>query len=267
MVHDTLCRLWCQIISYSIQKINPKFAHHYKIQKLTIMLKAVARLFSYLFHPLLLLTYLLLIVMNVNPYLFGSIDFTWHSLTLIQIFFSTALLPGVAILVMERLGIIESLGMHDKQDRIGPYIASGIFYLWIFVNVRDNGEIPLVYRTFVLAATIALFLSFLINLVQKVNIHAVSAGVFLSSVIVMLATFSYTLVSMTTVLMIAILLTGMVGTSQLLLHHHSSEPSTDEVNEDADAEEVIQTIQPIDVYGGYLIGFVAMAVALFFMMG
>jgi hypothetical protein len=233
------------------------------------MLKAVARLFSYIFHPLFLLTYLLLIVMNVNPYLFGSIDFSWHSLTLIQIFFSTALLPGVAIFVMERLGIIESLGMHDKQDRIGPYIASGIFYLWIFVNVRDNGEIPLVYRAFVLAATIALFLSFLINLVQKVNIHAVSAGVFLSAVIVMLATFNYTLINMTAVLMLAILLTGLVGTSQLILHYSDSVASSqvDEIDESAVESAEIRTIQPIDIYGGYLIGFVAMAIAIFFMLG
>lgn len=231
------------------------------------MLKAVARLFSYIFHPLFLLTYLLLITMNVNPYLFGSTDFSWHSLTLIQIFFSTALLPGVAIIVMERLGIITSLGMHDKQERIGPYIASGIFYLWIFVNVRDNGEIPLAYRAFVLATTIALFLSFLINLVQKVNIHSVAAGLFLSAVIVMLATFNYTLINMTTVLMFAILMTGLIGTVQLVLHYNY-EPTT-VVNVDNKPDEyseiIEKEIQPIDIYGGYLIGFTAMAVAIFFM--
>lgn len=231
------------------------------------MLKAVARLFSYIFHPLLLLTYLLLITMNVNPYLFGSTDFSWHSLTLIQIFFSTTLLPGIAIIVMERLGLVSSLGMHDKQDRIGPYIASGIFYLWIFVNVKDNGEIPLAYRTFVLAATIALFLSFLINLAQKVNIHAVSAGVFLSAVIVMLATFNYTLINMTLILMLSILVTGLVGTSQLILYYKSEPELVWEADDDdaIDTELVEREIQPIDIYGGYLIGFVAMAIAIFFM--
>lgn len=205
--------------------------------------------------------------MNVNPYLFGSTDFSWHSLTLIQIFFSTALLPGVAIIVMERLGIVASLGMHDKQDRIGPYIVSGIFYLWIFVNVRDNGEIPLAYRAFVLAATLALFLSFLINLVQKVNIHAVAAGVFLSAVIVMLATFNYTLINMTAVLMLAILVTGLMGTVQLILHYNEASEVVWNVDDEADdeSETVERAIQPIDIYGGYLIGFVAMAVAVFFM--
>ena len=230
------------------------------------MLKAVARLFSYIFHPLFLLTYLLLITMNVNPYLFGSTDFSWHSLTLIQIFFSTALLPGVAIIVMERLGLVSSLGMHDKQDRIGPYIASGIFYLWIFVNVKDNGEIPLAYRAFVLAATIALFLSFLINLARKINIHSVAAGVFLSAVIVMLATFNYTLINMTAVLMLAILVTGLIGTAQLILHYnYEPKPEWNVDNEENTSEIIEQEIQPIDIYGGYFIGFVAMAIALFFM--
>ena len=165
-------------------------------------------------------------------------------LTLIQVFFSTALLPSIAILIMKPLGMLESYKMDDKQERIGPYIVAGIFYLWIFVNIRDNGEIPLTYRTFALAATIALFMAFLINLIQKVNIHAIAAGVFLSSVIVMLATYTYTLIDMTTILMIAVLFTGLLGTTQLILDNS----------------------KPIDIYGGYFIGFVAQAIALFFVM-
>ena len=209
------------------------------------MLKTIATIISYIFHPLLLLTYLLLMVMWLNPFIFGRTNFEGHNLLLINIFFSTALLPGVAIIVMKGLGMLESLRMDDKQERIGPYIASGIFYLWIFVNVRDNGEIPLSYRSFVLAATVALFLSFLINLIQKVNIHAVSAGVLLSAVIVMLATYNYASISLHVVLMGAIIFAGLVGTTQLILEQG----------------------KPVDIYGGYFIGFVAQAIALFFVFG
>ena len=204
------------------------------------MLKIIASAFSYIFHPLFLLTYLLLLVQWVNPYLFGHTSFQGHSLLLIQIFFSTALLPGVAILLMKALGIVESFKMEDKQERIGPYIVTGMFYLWIFVNVRSNGEIPESYRSFVLAATVGLFLAFLINLIQKVNIHAVSAGIFLSSVIIMFATYSSSLVNLTTLLMGAIIVTGVVGTSQLILDQG----------------------KPIDIYGGFFIGFVAQAIGL-----
>ncbi len=209
------------------------------------MLKSLAAIFSYVFHPLLLLSYLLLIIMWINPYLFGQTTFQGHSLTLVQIFFSTALLPSVAILLMKGLGMIDTLKMEDKQERIGPYIASGVFYLWIFVNVRNNGELPISFRVFVLAATIALFMAFLVNLIQKVNIHAISAGVFLSSIIIMLATYNYALISLTSLLMIAIIITGVVGTTQLILGNG----------------------KPIDIYGGYFMGFVAQAIALFFMMG
>lgn len=208
------------------------------------MLKTVASILSYILHPLLLLTYLLLLIMWVNPYLFGHTTFQGHSLMLIQVFFSTTLLPGVAIVLMKALGMLESLKMDDKQERIGPYIASGIFYLWIFVNVRDNGEIPLSYRAFVLAATISLFMAFLVNLVQKVNIHAIAAGVFLSAVVVMLATYSYTLIDMTMLLMVAIIFTGLIGTLQLILGNG----------------------KPIDIYSGYFMGFVAQGIALYFMM-
>lgn len=206
------------------------------------MLRIIASIFSYIFHPLLVLTYLLILVMWINPYLFGRTTFEGHNLTLVQIFFSTALLPTVAILLMKALNMISSLKMEDKQERIGPYIAAGIFYLWIFVNVRDNGEIPLSYRSFVLGATIALFLAFLMNLIEKINIHAVGAGVVLSAVIIMLATYNFTLVNMTIVLMAAIIFAGAMGTAQLL----------------------IKDCRPIDIYGGYFVGFVAQAIALFF---
>lgn len=208
------------------------------------MLKIIAHLFSYLFHPLLTLTYLLLLTMWVNPYLFGHTTFQRHSLTLVQIFFSTALLPALAMLLMWRLNLLSSLAMTDKQERIGPYIATGIFYLWIFVNVRENGEIPLTYRAFVLAATIALFLSFLMNLIERINIHAVSAGVQLSAVIAMFAFYQYTLVNMTLVLMAAIILAGTMGTAQLLL----------------------RKARPAEIYGGYFIGFVSQGIALYFML-
>lgn len=206
------------------------------------MLKIIASIFSYIFHPIFVLTYLLLLIMWVNPYLFGRTTFEGHNLTLVQIFFSTALLPGIAILLMKALNMISSLKMEDKQERIGPYIATGIFYLWIFVNVRDNGEIPLSYRSFVLGATIALFLAFIMNLVEKINIHAVSAGVVLSAVLIMLATYNFTLINMTTVLMATIIYAGSMGTAQLLL----------------------KDSRPIDIYGGYFIGFVAQAIALYF---
>jgi hypothetical protein len=207
------------------------------------MLKTIASIFSYIFHPIFVLTYLLILVMWVNPYLFGRTTFEGHNLTLVQIFFSTALLPGIAILLMKALNIITSLKMEDKQERIGPYIVTGIFYLWIFVNVRDNGEIPLSYRSFVLGATIALFMAFIMNLVEKINIHTVSSGVVLSAVLIMLATYNFTLVNMTTILMAAIIYAGAMGTAQLLL----------------------KDSRPLDIYGGYFIGFVAQAIALFFM--
>jgi hypothetical protein len=74
---------------------------------------------------------------------------------------------------------------------------------------------------------------------------------------------------MTAVLMLAILLTGLVGTSQLILHYSDSVASSqvDEIDESAVESAEIRTIQPIDIYGGYLIGFVAMAIAIFFMLG
>ena len=67
--------------------------------------------------------------------------------------------------------------------------------------------------------------------------------------------------------MLAILFTGLIGTAQLILHY-SHEPKVEwnvDDNRDDDSQAVEREIQPIDIYGGYFIGFVAMAIAIYFM--
>ena len=63
------------------------------------MLRAIALLFSLIFHPLLMLTYILVILLLVNPYLFSISNVP---LTVIQIFIYTFLMPAFAVVMMKR---------------------------------------------------------------------------------------------------------------------------------------------------------------------
>lgn len=209
------------------------------------MLRAIAKFFSFVFHPLLILTYMLILVLLVNPYLFGVNNIKAQGLLIILIFLSTVMLPAFSVSMMKALGMVESLELKHREERIAPYIVTGIFYIWMFVNFKNNSQIPLIFTTFVLGATIALFISFFINIFSKISIHAVGMGGMVGMVTMFMILYDYNVfpfhlpllgsfqLSLTTILMVVILIAGIVGTSRLLLKAH----------------------EPSELYGGYFVGF------------
>lgn len=220
------------------------------------MLRIAAQFISIVFHPLVVPTYMLVLLMMVNPYLFGVHDITEQNsmLLVIHTIMNTLIIPAFAIIIMKFLGFIKSFEMEDKSERTGPYIIAGIFYLWLFRNFLDNPQVPLAFTSFLLGATIALFLAFLINIFTKISAHAVGMGGLLAMVIITMFQFSYDTfnvnlwfgtiqMNMTTLLMIVIVITGLVGSARLVLKAHI----------------------PSDLWGGYLIGFASQIFALRFM--
>jgi len=221
--------------------------------KFTPFMRFIARGISLLFHPLLILTYILVLLMVLNPYLFGisSISELNGRILLLRVFISTFFIPGFAVMMLIFLGLSSSIELPKREDRYGPYIITGIFYLWLFRNFLDNPTIPDVYTSFVLGAVIGLFLAFLINIFSKISAHAVGMGGLVGMVLLLLLqsdyqTFEIILpwigtaqVSLMILFLAALFLSGLVGTARLLLEAHD----------------------PMDLYGGYLIGFTSQLIA------
>ena len=118
-------------------------------------MRFTAKFISVIFHPLLILTYMLILLLAVNPYLFGvnSLREKESIKLVLTVMFSTFLIPAFAIFIMWRLKLITSIEMRDKQDRIGPFIVSGIFYLWVFRSVLEDSNIPTAFLIAVLGTT------------------------------------------------------------------------------------------------------------------
>ena len=217
-------------------------------------MKIAAQFLSIIAHPLLMLTYMLLLLLLVNPYLFGvnSISDLESKKLILSVFFTSFLLPAIAIFLMYKLELISSLDMRNKQDRIGPFIVTGIFYLWVFQNVLRNNDMPTAFLIAVLGATLGLFLCFLINLFFKISLHASGIGGFIGMVLITMWLYSYGTfdmwlpflgscsISINLVLMLSLLVGGMIGTARLGLGAHSS----------------------LELYAGFALGLVCQFIAL-----
>ena len=217
-----------------------------------VFMRIAAQIISVLMHPLLMLTYILILMLLVNPYMFGvhSIDGSWS--LVLMIFMSTFLIPAFAVLMMKFLGMIDSLEMHDRMERIGPYVITGIFYMWMAFYCFNSPIVPMAYNIAVAGATIALFIAFFLNLFTKISMHAVGAGGLVGMMLITTLLFSYETfivkgehmgsieLSTSALFLGSILLAGLTGSARLYLSAHELK----------------------DLYGGYLVGFAAQFIAL-----
>jgi len=221
------------------------------------MLKSLAQVLSFIFHPLLIVTYMLVLLLLINPYLFGvnSIGDKQSKLLILQVFLSTFFIPAFAVAMLRFTGMIKSMEMKTRQERIGPYIITGMFYIWMFRNFLGSDQVPTAFSSFLLGASIGLFIAFFINIFSKISAHAVGMGGLVGMVVITMLLFSYetftihsTIIgivemSMNGILVFVIVMAGMVGSARLLLGAH----------------------EPLDLYGGYLVGFASQFIALRFL--
>lgn len=209
--------------------------------------KIVAWIFSVIAHPLLILTYGLILIIAFNPYLFGASS-VGEEIPLILICFAyTFLLPLVSIIFMKLIGLVTSLSLPTKEERIGPMIICIVFYTWFTINIYRNSNIPLLLGIFAFGSVISLSLAFFVNIFSKISLHAVGWGGLMGLIVVMIWYFGYQTLSffdweihIRLILVILILIGGIISTSRLILGAH----------------------QLKDIYGGFLVGFTSQLIAI-----
>lgn len=203
-------------------------------------MRAFAKVISILFHPLLFPTYGSLFVLAVNPNLYGYFGEKVHILWLIIVFILTALFPSVWLIMMKRLEMISNLQLDTANERIIPYIATATFYLmatWMFkpsVTMKMPSNQLIFYM--LMGGTVAIFVSFFINIFSKISLHAVGGGSLIGLSLVMVRFSTYDL---RYVLLALILVAGLIGTARLILEKHT----------------------PMQIFSGYLVGFTGQFVA------
>jgi len=144
-----------------------------------------AKIISVLFHPLFLFFYLIVIAYHFDPYGYQSTHPKAIGLMFIMSFFTLVLFPAVTVALLKALNFIPSFSMPDKEHRIAPLIGTCVFYIWYFVNVKNNVAFPPSLVFVALGGAIATGLAFFINNFSKISLHAVGSGAFLMAIAVL----------------------------------------------------------------------------------
>lgn len=199
-------------------------------------IKMVARFFSFLFHPVFVPVYVVAFLVYGHPYIFAGFSESNKIKVMIQAFVMFSFFPIVTVLLLKALKFISSFQLTTQKDRVIPLVACGVWYFWIWYVWRNLPDYPKVSVQLALAIWISVSLALMANIIMKVSLHTIAAGVMLTFVI--LLAFSQPL-NFGLYISIALLVTGVVCTSRFIVSDHS----------------------PQEVYGGLVVGVVAMLVA------
>jgi hypothetical protein len=144
--------------------------------------------------------------------------------------------PFVTVLLLKGIGFSKSIFLKIQQERIIPYIACGIFFFWAYLVFRNQPEIPKILTAFTFGVFLSSSAALLANISMKISMHAIGMGGLLGIFFVIM---SQNNMLMTVPLSLALLLTGFVCTSRMIVSDHT----------------------PKEIYAGLLLGMVCQLIA------
>lgn len=188
----------------------------------------IAKILSLVFFPLLIPTYTLLIIFNINVYFSMIIPQLAKLQILGMVFLITFIFPLFMMILFQRIGIIKSLYMKTKEERTLPYLMTIIFYYLASYLLKQLQISPIFYY-FILGATFLIIITLIINFFWKISIHMIGIGGMLGTL--MGLSFLW-MIDIPFLIILLVLCSGITGFARLKLNAHN----------------------PAQVYSGFLLG-------------
>lgn len=180
-------------------------------------MRVLSQLVSYIFHPLLLPTYAFLYIMYINPYIIGGWQSPRMYLALAQVFINSFFFPAIIILLLKQLGFIDSFQLKTREERIIPFIATLIIYIWTYA-VFLRSDMPGIFSNILLGALLAMILAFMLTILSnKISLHTLGAGLFFALV---LKTIHLAQVNIVPFIFAVTAIAGIIATARLYLKAH-----------------------------------------------
>ncbi len=192
----------------------------------------LASAISYVFHPLLIPTYTLVLLLNLNSFLSVSLPFSYKMTLGGIVFLTTVLFPLFLSWMLARLNIISSVFMKTKEERIYPILAISVFYYLTYFLLRGV-HVSTIFSYYMLGATLLSIIALIINFYMKISLHMIGIGGFTGLFLGLSLNFG---INLNTEIYTGILLAGIIGFARLKANSH----------------------QPTEIYSGFLMGAVVM---------
>lgn len=192
-------------------------------------MRETANFISYLFHPLFVPIYGLVVLMYIpsTPKSFLILDSLYYSpedikqilLVLFGIFGVIA--PGISLLLFKYNNTISSLHLEKQEERRMPIFMMSIYMAILFAFLAfqvPKHTIPHVVPGIALGASIGIFITGLTNQYIKISLHMLGMGMLTGA---LYGYYSNQLIFFEWILPVVFFFSGVVATSRLVLEAHN----------------------------------------------
>lgn len=186
-------------------------------------LRATATVFSYLLHPLfipLLITFLAVTALPEYFSVFKTASLRYpFDILYLRVGVGSLLFPLLAVVLSKLLGFVNSVQLEDRMDRIIPYVATTIFYFWVFYTFKRQGFAPGFFNAFLLGIFLAVVVCLVANSFVKISMHTTGWGGVLGFLMMLMWGMG---MNVSLPLALAFVLAGLAATSRLVLGAHTT---------------------------------------------
>lgn len=203
------------------------------------MERKAAQIISYIFHPVLIPVYTLLVLLNNEMFYSSDIPVEGKLMLLALAVLTCVILPLFLMVIYQRLGWITSFYLENRKERKLPLLTMG-FALLIMGIMLQRLQVATVFYLLFLASAVLTVVLLLISNFWKISLHtsAVSAmaGALFTLAIKAGVDFFW-------MIMLTVLVAGVTGYARLKLKTHNA----------------------AQVYTGYAVGFSVFFLLLYFL--
>ncbi len=201
-------------------------------------MNTAAKVISYVFHPLLMPIFGLLIIFNTESYINYAVPTELKQAVLILVGISTFIIPLLISMLLLNRKIIKSLEMETQRERVIPYAFTIVFYIFTLYLLKQAPIPPIIFN-FIIGATLSIIVAFVVNIKWKISAHMIGVGGLTGALLCLSILLG---IYITPYLIIALIIAGLVGSSRLILKAHT----------------------PSQIYIGFAVGIICQVVVLYF---
>ncbi|MEM6816078.1 MAG: phosphatase PAP2 family protein [Bacteroidota bacterium] len=177
------------------------------------------KLVSVVFHPLLIATYLIALLLYKAPELLPRIQPQVQLQFLMVILLITGVMPAFSIIILKTFKYISDLELLKRRERITPFTFILFYYCIASYLFMEKLEMEFLFNMLITSSTLLIFILLLITVRFKISTHSAaiwSAVGYLTAIIITQG------IDVDWIYYLLVTLAGLTATSRLYLDCHTS---------------------------------------------